>query len=132
VGICHGDGGYTGGGYSFPNRKKRADEEESAGKDCKPADTLYLENGRKFSISGLKEEVVLNLVDHLKNGTSSEVDSSLFEGLVQLNQSASFIDIRCLKVLSSLGQMSLHCRNKKAWFLRRGGKCDNSVSVVCS
>lgn len=77
VGICHGDGGYTGGGYSFLRSKKRA-EEENAGKDCKPADTLYLEDGRKFSISGLKEEVLLNLVDHLKNGTSSEVDSSLF------------------------------------------------------
>ena len=84
AGICHSEDGYTGGGYGFINRKRSAEEKAIAAENCTPADTLILENGRKFNISGLQKTQFLEIFDQLNNQTGSGIAPHLLKELVEV------------------------------------------------
>jgi hypothetical protein len=68
--VCHGADAnyqiqYSGAGYSFINNKKRSDVDNVAGQECQKPDLLTLNDGQTYTITGVQDEIVQEMVSAL-------------------------------------------------------------------
>ncbi|KAH8648196.1 hypothetical protein BGZ60DRAFT_423325 [Tricladium varicosporioides] len=75
---CLSQGPYTGAGYGFRGKKRGA---AAVAEKCTPPDLLILEGGKKYSLVGMEDSQLDELVALVSNGTNAAEIPDVFKTL---------------------------------------------------